>query len=119
MVGAAGMVSALFLSGCGVGISKTASAGQSKYQQTWSKSYAATTCSDFRTSMTEHERWAAGADMLANARAKGDGPRGMPSDQLVTTFRLGVETGCVIDTMSVAETGAMLHLAEKARFGGS
>jgi hypothetical protein len=43
----------------------------------------------------------------------------MPSDELVTTFRQGVETACVIDTMSLADVGPTLYLTERARFGAA
>ena len=99
------------------GCAKAATA-PGKYDQTWSKNYSDTTCLEFRTSMTEQQRWAAAADMLTGARTKGDGITGMPSDQLVTTFLQGVKTACVVDTMSVAETGATLYLTERTLFGG-
>ncbi len=86
-----------------------------KYDQTWSKNYGDTTCLEFKTTMTKHERWAAAADMLTSAWQV-DGLGGMPSDELITTFRQGVETACVIDTMTVADTGTLLYLTEKARF---
>jgi hypothetical protein len=92
----------------------------SKYNQPWGKSYSDTTCSDFLVTMTEHEQWAAAADMLCGATyPRATASAAMPSDELVTTFRQGVETACVIDTMSLADVGATLYLTERARFGAA
>lgn len=87
-----------------------------KYDQTWPKSYSSTTCTEWGDEMTEHEQWVAAADMLTGARNKGDGGAGVAPDYLVDTFRGGIDTACVIDTMTLDEVGAGLYLTERARF---
>jgi hypothetical protein len=37
----------------------------------------------------------------------------------VSTFRGGITTACVIDTMSIDEVGAGLYLTERSRFAPS
>lgn len=72
----------------------TVSSVPGKYTQTWTKEYKATTCGDWLHRMTEAQRWAASADILAAARNKISGGSGLPSDTLVTTFEKNISTGC-------------------------
>lgn len=86
-----------------------------KYKQTWDRPYSETTCADLATSMNAHQRWAAAADMLVGARNK-DGGTDMPSDELVTEFLGELDQGCAVDTMSIAEAGAMTYLMNRAEY---
>jgi len=90
-----------------------------KYDQTWSQPYSSTTCAEWDSEMTADEQWVAAADMLTGARNKGDGRTGLPPDSLVSTFRGGITTACVVDTMSIADVGAGLYLTERTRFAPS
>lgn len=74
--------------------SATASAAGARYTQTWRKEYKVTTCSEWLNQMTDAQRWAASADILAAARNKISGGKGMPSDALVTRFEQNISTGC-------------------------
>jgi hypothetical protein len=87
-----------------------------KYEQTWSKSYSSTTCSEWNGEMTRRQQWVAAADMLTSARNKGDGGQGLPHDYLVDAFVAGIDTVCVVPEMSLAEAGAGLYLTERDRF---
>lgn len=64
-----------------------------KYDQTWATSYADTTCTDWNSKMSEHQRWVAAADMLVNGR-KTWGIDSMPADSLVDTFEDDLDQGC-------------------------
>ena len=86
-----------------------------KYEQTWSKSYSSTTCSEWNGEMTRRQQWVAAADMLTSARNKGDGGQGLPHDYLVDAFVAGIDTVCVVPDMSLAEAGAGLYLTERDR----
>lgn len=93
------------------------SEGAGKYDQSWAKSYSATTCSEWFGEMTDGQRWAAAADMLTAARVKGDGGDGMPSDSLVDDFRDDVGDACSAEgQVSVAEVGAMVYLVGRSTF---
>lgn len=85
----------------------------SKYTQTWAKSYADTTCTEWNTAMKSQQRFAAAADMLAGARNKGDGGSGLPPDSLIERFQADVAQGCSVaatmDQISVAEAGATVY----------
>lgn len=72
----------------------TASSTVSKYTQTWTKEYKATTCGEWLEDMTESQRWAASADILTAARNKISGGRGLPTDALVTLFERNISRGC-------------------------
>lgn len=87
-----------------------------KYTQTWSKSYADTTCSDWLGNMTKAQEFAAAADMLAGARNKGDGGTGLPSDALINEFSGGITTACVVPTATLTDIAVALYLTERERF---
>jgi len=106
-------VTILALAGCSPSHTTVA---PDKYTQTWATDYASTTCTDYTTVMSAHQRWAAAADMLTGARNKGDGGTGMPSDELVTTFMGGVDTACVVPTMTITDVAVGLYLTERTRF---
>lgn len=102
----------LSLTACG----GSSSSDSDKYEQTWSKNYSETSCSEFKTDMTEKQRWATAADMLSGAQSKDDPNADMPGDDLIDTFEAGLANACVIDSANMAEMGATLYLTERSRF---
>lgn len=103
----------LSLTACG---GSSSDGSSDKYKQTWPKNYSATTCAEFKTKMTEHQRWVTAADMLSAARSKDDASADMPADSLVDTFESGLNNACVIDSENMAEMGATLYLTERSTF---
>lgn len=100
-------------SGSGSGSGSAASSGEdSKYAQTWPKSYSDTTCSDWTAEMSPQQRFAGAADMLTSARNKGDEAEGLPPDALISEFEDGITNVCVVPTMSLAEVAVGLYLTE-------
>jgi len=87
-----------------------------KFDQTWPKDYAHTTCREWLNKMSQHENFVAAAVMLVGARAVDDKDAGMPSDDMINEFRDGITTACVVPSMKLSEVGAALYLTEKARF---
>jgi hypothetical protein len=87
-----------------------------KFEQTWSKGYASTTCTDWHTRMSSHERRVAAADMLVSAR-KVDGGESLPSDRLIASFENDISEGCEpIATMTISEIAAAIYLIGKAQY---
>lgn len=105
---------AVLLSCTGCGSVAESGTSKSKYTQTWSKSYADTTCAEWNSAMTDRQRFAAAADMLTGARNKGDGGSGLPPDSLIVRFQTDVSQGCSVpataDQLSVADAGAAVYL---------
>lgn len=87
-----------------------------KFTQTWTKPYNQTTCAEFKSDMSEQQRWTMAADMLVNAQQVDDSDADLPKDALISEFEAGLNTACVIDTMSMAEVGAGLYITEQDRF---
>lgn len=63
------------------------------YQQTWTKSYGTTTCSEWIDLMDEHERFVAAADMLY-AAWKGDGVDRLPPDATIRIMQSAISESC-------------------------
>jgi hypothetical protein len=84
-----------------------------KYAQTWGTPYGKTTCGQFLSEMTGKQQWVMAADMLTNARNLHQ-KTGLPSDAMITEFEGGLETACVISsmTMTMADAGTALYLSE-------
>jgi hypothetical protein len=108
----------LTLLGCSA--STTDEEGGGEYDQTWSKSYGNTTCSDWTSLMTSKQQFVAAADMLTSAQQEdGASDSHLPSDDLVRDFESGIATVCEVDAAadeSLAETGGTLYLTERSRF---
>lgn len=94
----------------GVGLAPCAAADD-KYTQTWPTPYGQTTCKQFLGQMTAKQRWVLAADMLTNARNM-KAKIGLPSDSMITEFEGGLETACVIDTMTMTDVGVGLYMTE-------
>ncbi|WP_333771008.1 hypothetical protein [Streptomyces sp. IBSBF 2435] len=83
-----------------------------KYDQTWTKGYADTPCSDFLTTMTDHERWVTAADMLTNLRQV-DGGDGLPDDSEVDRFQTDMATACEGgSTVKITDIGTSVYLID-------
>lgn len=81
-----------------------------KYKQTWTTPYSATACTAFLGEMTEQQRWAAAADMLASARNKMDGGSGLPTDLLITRFAADISTACAGEGLAkIAEVAVLVY----------
>lgn len=104
---------AVLLAGCG----GSAGSGAGKYDQTWPKQYAATTCAEFENAMTPQQRFAAAADMLAGARDTGDGGTGVPPDSLIDQFKAAVDGACEAQpTMALTEAAVGVYLNDRATY---
>lgn len=86
-------------------------ADDDKYTQTWPTPYSQTTCSQFLSKMTAKQRWVMAADMLTSARNMKE-DAGLPSDAMVAEFEGGLDTACVIGTMTMDEVGVGLYMTE-------
>ncbi|NMN93906.1 hypothetical protein [Antrihabitans stalactiti] len=86
--------------------------GADKYKQTWTTPYEETTCSQFKTAMSGKQQWVLAADMLTSARQVDEKGAEMASDDLITEFRNGLVTVCVIDTMTMTDAGVGLYMTE-------
>ena len=107
---------ALLMAGCGTSAGQESTSG--KYDQTWQTPYGQTTCGDWRSQMSEHERWVAAADMLVGIRDQW-GIKDMPSDSLVDTFKDDITQGCEpIASLTLTDTAASLAMiGGQAQYG--
>jgi hypothetical protein len=77
-----------------------------RFNQTWTKSYATTTCGDWNLRMTAEQRWTMAADLLYAARAVSD----LPPDDLITTFGEAISADCIpTGDLKVTEVAAALY----------
>ncbi|SKA87063.1 hypothetical protein SAMN06295879_1025 [Agreia bicolorata] len=81
-------------------------------EQTWTTSYAETTCSDWNSLMDDHQRYVAAADILTSARNKIDGGTGLPPESMISEFRRGITTVCVVPSMTLLEATYGLYTTE-------
>ncbi|MCU1668057.1 MAG: hypothetical protein JWP40_984 [Blastococcus sp.] len=98
----------LLLAGCSSNGSSGAS-GSAKYDQTWTKSYGSTTCGEFKSRMSEHERFVMAADMIGSTAADRTGNKDLPPDSLVDNVVSQMSTACEADS-SVAMTDIAVGL---------
>ena len=61
-----------------------------KYDQTWTRSYGSTTCQQYRTKMTRHQRFAFAAEILRELNETAD----YPPDRTVRKFRTRLYVVC-------------------------
>jgi hypothetical protein len=87
-------------------------AESSRYTQTWSQSYAETTCDEWNIEMSAGQQFAAAADILTSARNKIDGGVGLPPDALTSEFQAGITTICIVPTMSLTDATYGLYTTE-------
>lgn len=84
----------------------------SKYSQTWTKDYGATTCGEWLGEMTDKQQWVAAADMLAAVRDKDGGSR-LPADALVTRFQRNISIGCEGSSeVAITEAAVLIYLSD-------
>lgn len=83
------------------------------YQQTWTKSYGSTTCSDWIDLMNDHEQFVAAGDMLF-AAWKGDGVDRLPPDATIRIMQSAITESCrgpgEEAGIKIAEAAAFLYL---------
>lgn len=97
------------IAGCS---SSSGSNNSDKYEQTWPAQYSKTTCTQWLNEMSDQQRFAAAADILTSARNKIDGGSGLPSDALIREFEGGVDTVCVVPTMTLTDATDGLYSTE-------
>lgn len=87
-----------------------------KYQQTWPRSYAATTCRSWSTEMDDQQRFVASADMLVGARTK-DGIDRLPEDAQVEQMEGDITTVCTAEpTATITELAVAIYLADRPAY---
>lgn len=91
------------VSGPSVAENEPAQSEPDKYKQTWSLSYADTTCEAWANQMTDSQQFAAAADILASAWQKIEGSSRFPSDSLIGEFQTAIGDTCVIDSMAITD----------------
>lgn len=84
----------------------------SAYTQTWEEPYSSTTCSDWDLQMTDRQKFAASADILAAAWGKVEESDKFPQDSLISEFQRAVSTACVIDDMTITEVSFGVYATE-------
>jgi len=89
-----------------------APAESSRYTQTWSQSYAETSCDEWNLEMTSAQQFAAAADILTSARNKINGGDGLPPDALTTEFQAGITNVCIIPSMTLTDATYGLYTTE-------
>jgi len=77
---------------CGGGPTST------KYTQTWTKNYSATTCTDWNTSMNEHQKFVMAADFLLTFQKGDQADVAIPADTLINNFKADISTVCAGNT---------------------
>lgn len=92
-----------------------------KYEQTWTRGYDVTTCTEWSKKMDDHQRWVAAADMLTNAR--GVWKIGtMPSDSLIDTFEADIDMNCDTEfgsSQAISDIATMLvMIGGQEQYGG-
>ena len=99
----------------------SSSGDPSKYAQSWTKSYAQTTCQDWTDSMTDQQKFAASADILSSARDKVDGGSGVAPDDLIRAFESEIDDACAPPqpdpTATLTDVTLFIYQADHAQFG--
>lgn len=114
------VVPALLLVGCGDNSTAASSASvetdTAKYEQTWPKDYASTTCAEWSGEMTTQQQFAGAADVLASARNKIDGGTGLPSDALIREFQVAITDSCITPTWAITDASYTAYTDGAAQF---
>lgn len=109
-------VAALLLAACGGGAPRgpTPTPTVGKYTQTWTKSYATTTCVDWVDAMDAHERFVMAGDMLMGAQGTDVPNPPLPPDRQINAMRDGIHDVCSDSgyqlAMRVTELATTLYL---------
>ena len=88
----------------------------SRFEQTWTKSYANTTCADWNDDMTSDQQRVAAADMLTSARDVDGIEPALPDDVLIADFQQEVTTACSARAPSrlvITEVAAGVYVIDK------
>lgn len=87
------------------------------YVQTWEQSYATTDCSEWKNVMTEQQRFAASADILASAWQKIEGSSDFPSDPLIRRFGYAITDACIDRSFTLTDVSYGVYVSDAATFG--
>ncbi len=83
-----------------------------QYDQTWTKTYATTTCADWNSRMTDHEQYVMAADFLTVFH-QSDGIDGVPSDTDIGYWVAGLTAACEADgsdNLKMAEIASLMYV---------
>jgi hypothetical protein len=106
----------LMLGGCG-GNNPSGASGAGKYDQSWSKTYASTTCDEFASQMTEHEQFVMAADMITSTAADRTGNKDLPPDSLVDNVVSQMSTACEADsTVKMTDIAVGLFMIDSSLY---
>ncbi len=104
---------AITLAGCSGG---STSGTSGRFEQTWPKSYANTTCADWNDDMTSDQQRVAAADMLTNTRDVDGIKPALPDDALIADFQQEVTTACsarAASKMAITEVAVGVYILDK------
>lgn len=79
------------------------------YTQTWEQSYADTTCGEWSAQMTDQQKFAASADILASAWAKIEKTNEFPPDRLIREFQAGISSSCSPASLAITDVTYLLY----------
>ena len=110
----------LVIAGLVVAVAACSSGGpeSTKFKQTWTKSYDATTCADWRDVMDNHQRFVAAGDFLITLRKK-DGNGDLPPDEMIGAFALDMSDMCAAPAGQIAtilQLAPLVYLAFPEEF---
>lgn len=75
------------------------------------------TCSERKADMSDAQRRAAAADILAHARDKADGGKGLPDEALVDKFARAIDTACAAGgSQEVDDVAVRVYLNQRDTF---
>lgn len=108
------------LAGCGGGGEAASSATTTtagEFEQTWTKDYKQTTCTDWNGSMTAQQMRVAAADMLVSLR-KVDGGTSLPPRALMTRFQGDIGDGCAagVGELTIADAAVSIYIIGKSTY---
>src|SRR5664279_1855421 len=95
----------MLVTACGSHSAATTTTAQAgKFEQTWTRGYGQTTCSQWLSTMDAHQTFVAAADMLVNARGTQSKTADLPSDDVINSFKREIDTACEpIGSMTITD----------------
>lgn len=85
--------------------------------EAWDGDYNTTTCSQWRTEMTDGQQLTVASDMLIGMRERNGGGSGLPDEVLVSDLRDAICSGAG-DGDGVRETAVIAYFADQEHFNG-
>ncbi len=107
------LILAAAVAGCG------GSPDSTKFTQTWAKSYDVTTCTDWKNTMDNHQRFVAAGDMLLTIQNKRGGDGALPADDKISSFALDISDMCnakVGEVATIIEIAPLVYVAFESEF---